>query len=408
LQEFFGILSLASFSDEIENNKVAVVTNAGGVGVLTSDAFNGKNIELADFDDETKKELQKVLPEESSVENPIDLLGDAKADRYAKVLRVISKVKKVGSVICLLTAQEQTPVEEIAREIIKFKKETNKIVVAVFIGGDKVEKSIALLKQNEIASFDFPDLAISALDSYCHWNERKKMKEKTATQMINQKRREKVLKIIEGAKSQHREALYFRESAKVMDLYGIETVESFDADNFQKEKLSYPVVLKIDSDKVLHKTDKGGLILGIENEENLTRAISQMKTSFPGSRFIIQPMTKSGAEIIVGIKRDENFGPVVVYGLGGIYTEILKTVDYVVPPLALSQIERSLEEGKIKFLFQGVRGQKKYDLQELSRILIGVSSMSLEIPEISEFDINPLIVYNNGNEALALDVKIII
>jgi succinyl-CoA synthetase beta subunit len=148
--------------------------------------------------------------------------------------------------------------------------------------------------------------------------------------------------------------------------------------------------------------------LGIENEENLTRAISQMKTSFPGSRFIIQPMTKSGAEIIVGIKRDENFGPVVVYGLGGIYTEILKTVDYVVPPLALSQIERSLEEGKIKFLFQGVRGQKKYDLQELSRILIGVSSMSLEIPEISEFDINPLIVYNNGNEALALDVKIII
>jgi acetyltransferase len=193
-----------------------------------------------------------------------------------------------------------------------------------------------------------------------------------------------------------------------MEMYGIETVESFDADNFQKEKLSYPVVLKIDSDKVLHKTDKGGLILGIENEENLTRAISQMKTSFPGSRFIIQPMTKSGAEIIVGIKRDENFGPVVVYGLGGIYTEILKTVDYVVPPLALSQIERSLEEGKIKFLFQGVRGQKKYDLQELSRILIGVSSMSLEIPEISEFDINPLIVYNNGNEALALDVKIII
>jgi acetyltransferase len=408
LQNFFGLLSLVSFSGEIKNNKVAVVTNAGGVGVLTSDAFSGKNIELANFDKETKNSLRKILPQESSVENPIDLLGDAHSDRYKNVLGIISKIKEIGSVICLLTPQEQTPVEEIAEEIVKFKKETNKIVTAVFLGGEKVKEGIAKLKQNEIASFNFPDLAISALDSYHQWNERKRIKEKAAIQMINKKRREKVLAIIKEAKGEHRGALYFGESARVMEMYGIETIESFDGDNFQKEEIKYPVVLKIDSDKVLHKTDKDGLILNIKDEAELSGAISKMKRNFPGSRFIIQPMARTGAEIIIGIKKDENFGSVVIYGLGGIYTELLKTVDYIVPPSNLNQIEKSLENGKIRFLFQGVRGQKEYNAEELAKILMGINSLALEVPEISEFDINPLIIYNNGDNALALDVKIVI
>ncbi|HRY82895.1 MAG TPA: acetate--CoA ligase family protein [Candidatus Moranbacteria bacterium] len=408
LGEFFNLLSLISFSETFPNQKVAVITNAGGAGVLASDAFSGKNIQMANFDEETKNKLREILPLESSVENPIDLLGDATADRYRNVLEIISKVEEIGSVICLLTPQEQTPVLKIASEIIKFKEKTDKIISTVFLGGEKVEKGIAKLKQSGICNFNFPDSAVLAIDEYYKWSESKNLKIKSEAQIINKKRQEKVLEIIKRAKSENRQALYFEESAEVMKLYGISTVESFEIQNYRERTFRYPVALKIDSDKILHKTDKNGLILGIKDESELSKAISRMHTSFPGSKFIIQPMAEKGMELIVGIKKDEIFGPVVVYGLGGIYAEFLKTVDYLVPPLNLGETEKSLTEGKIKFLFQGVRGQRKYNLEETARILMGIGALSLEIPEICEFDINPLFVYNNGQEATAVDVKIII
>ncbi|KKP79511.1 MAG: putative acyl-CoA synthetase [Candidatus Moranbacteria bacterium GW2011_GWF2_35_39] len=408
LEEFFNLLKLISFSRTVPNQKVAVITNAGGAGVLISDAFNGKKIKLAELNEETKNKLREFLPAESSVENPIDLLGDARADRYEKTLEVISEIEEIGSIICLLTPQQQTPVEEIAEEIIKFKNKTNKIIVTVFLGGEKVEKEILKLKQNGICNFNFPDLAVRAIDGYSQWNEFRKIKTKTKTQMINEKRRSIILEIIQSAKSQNRQALYFEESAKIMALYGINTTKSFEAENYQKENFSYPVALKIDSDKILHKTDKAGLILNIEDEKKLEENIAKMKRNFPGSRFIIQPMAQKGTELIMGIKKDEIFGPVIIYGLGGIYTEVFRMVDYLIPPFNLKQTEESLMNGKIRFLFSGMRGQKKYNMEEIAKILLGIGSLALEIPEIGGFDINPLIVYNNNQEAIVVDVKIII
>jgi len=408
LEEFFNTLNLISFSEEMKSGRTAIITNAGGVGVLTADSFNEKNIKLADFPSNIKEELKKLLPKESSVENPIDLLGDAKEDRYKNILQIISKIEDIGAVICLLTPQDQTPVEKITNEIVKFKNESDKIVATVFLGGERVKESITKLKENGVCHCAFPDLAINALDNYYRWSEFKKSKDKSLEQIINKKRQAKVKKIIRQAKAEHRQALYFDESAQVMEMYGIKTIESFNVKNYKKTEIKYPVALKIDSDKILHKTDKNGLILNIKDEESLARAISQMQFSFPGNRLIIQPMAKSGMEIILGIKKDENFGPIVVYGLGGIYTEFLKMVDYLVPPASLKQVEDNLNTGKIKFLFQGARGQKKYNLEEIAKILMGLSSLALEIAEIAEFDINPLVIYNNGDEALALDVKIII
>lgn len=408
LEEFFNLLNLISLSQNFQSGKIAVVTNAGGAGVLIADSFSGKNIELANFNEEIKKKLKEALPSESSVENPIDLLGDAKADRYKNVLEIISEIEDVGCIICLLTPQEQTPVSEIAEEIIEFKKKAKKTVIAVFLGGKRVENSIEKLKQGGVCNFDFPDLAVSAIDKYYQWGEFKDSKIKTEKQMINEKRRKKVLEIIEKAKSEKRQALYFSESAEVMAIYGIEAVDCFEAKDYSDKLLRYPVALKIDSDKILHKTDRNGLILDIKNKTELEEAISRMKINFPGSKFIIQSMAKKGTELIIGIKKDENFGPVIVYGLGGIYTEFLRVVDYLVPPSSLNQTEKSLTEGKIKFLFQGARGQKKYNQEEIANILMGISAMALEIPEIKEFDINPLVIYNNGEKAIALDIKIII
>ncbi len=419
LEEFFNLFNLIRDAEAPKAKGVAVVTNAGGVGVLTADAFSNKNITLCDFSDETKKELRKFLPEEGSVENPIDLLGDAHDDRYIKALEIVSKLPEVGSIICLLTPQDQTPVEKIARAVIDLKNRTDKAVVTVFLGGTRVDAAIAELKKNGVCNFNFPDQAVLALDEYFNWSEFRKRKIKTPTEIVNVKRKKNVTEIIKKATKDERTALYFSESARVMEMYGVNTpifqniLPEGNPDFKKTVKLetpgiSFPVVLKVDSDKVLHKTDRQGLILGIENEKELKEAVKKMRANFPTERFIMQPMATRGTELIIGLKIDPNFGPVAVYGLGGIYTEILHRVDYLVPPLSLSQIENSLRNGKLGFLFAGARGQKEYDLEELAKVLQGIIQMSIEVPEIREFDINPMIVYNDGKKGLAVDVKIII
>ena len=418
LEEFFNLFNLIRNSAAPQERGSVVVTNAGGVGVLTADAMTGKTIELVDITDRQKKELREFLPPESSVSNPIDLLGDAQADRYAKTLKVVAAAKNVGSIICVLTPQDQTPVEEIAQIIIDFKKKTDKTIVTVFLGGTRIEAAVLKLEENGICNFDFPDQAVLALDEYFSWQEFRKRKMKNHAQIVNVRRQERVLAMIEKAGADGRTALYFSESARVMEMYGVNTPEYqeiFPEDGTSARKrlkfkgdMKFPVVLKVDSDQVLHKTDKQGLILGIENEKELRAAIKKVQLNFTGARLIIQPMAARGTELIVGIKRDPNFGPVLVYGLGGIYTEILHRVDYLVPPLSLPQIESSLGNGKLGFLFAGARGQREYDVEELARVLQGIMLMSLEIPEIREFDINPILVYNDSRKALAVDVKIVI
>ena len=420
LEEFFDLFNLINETKKAPNQKVAVITNAGGVGVLTADAFQGKGIQLVDLEEKTKKELRTFLPSAASVENPIDILGDASQERYQKALAVIDKVSSIGSIICILTPQEQTPTEKIADTIIEFKKRTTKTIVTIFLGGDRVEKSILKLKENGVCNFSFPDQAIKAMDEYYYWNEFKKFKIKNSQQVINQKRRSKVMRIIQEAQKENRRALYFSEAQEIMDMYGINSIpylnilpknkeiDFSDKQSIFENKIDFPVVLKVDSDKILHKTDKGGLVLNIKNQKQLMQVLQEMRNKFPEERFILQPMSSQGTEIIVGIKQDANFGPVVVYGLGGIYTELLHQVDYLIPPLNLDQIENSLRQDKLNFLFQKTRGQEKYNLEEMAQLLYGISFLALEIPEIKEFDINPLIIYNNNQKAVAVDIKIII
>jgi len=415
LEEFFDLVELVSSVNAPVTNKVVVITNAGGPGVLTTDAFSGKNIELADIEEKTRGKLSKILPVESALSNPIDLLGDAKEDRYSGVLKIVEKDANIGTVICVLTPQDQTPVDKIAKKIINFRRKTKKTVVTVFIGGDRVKKAVRKLEENGIPNFVFPDRAVKALDSYYTWNVKKNDIPVEVEENINSERKEKAEKIIEKAKSEGRNALYFSEAGDMMKQYGINCIESV---NIPGSKNSvgllepyagpYPVVLKVDSDKVLHKTDKKGLILDIKNQKELEKSILEMKDNFPGERLIIQPMMPRDTEIILGIKKDPIFGPVIVYGLGGIYTEVFKMVDFLISPASEEEIIESLKRSKIKFLFQETRGQKAYNISEFAQIAFGLVSLSKEVGNISEFDINPLLIYNDNKPAVAVDVKIII
>ena len=408
LEEFFDLVDLISNVPFPKTEQVAIITNAGGPGVLTTDAFLGKEIKPADISEKIKTKLREFLPEESSLENPIDLLGDAMEDRYDKTLKLMAKDESIGSIICVLTPQDQTPVLKIARKIVNFRKKTEKTVITVFIGGDRIKRAVKKMEENNIPNFGFPDRAVSALNAYYNWSKFVEGGVPIASIEINSERKSKVSEIIRRAQAENRGALYFSESAQVMRMYGIKTVNYVEAGQDLAEPLDFPVVLKVDSDKVLHKTDKQGLILDIKNQDGLKEAIFKMRNSFPGEKLIVQPMLLRQTELIMGIKKDAVFGPVLVYGLGGIYTEVFRWVDFLVLPVSEEDAIRSIMKSKLGFLFQETRGQKPYDVKELAGILLGLGQLSQEISEIAEFDINPLLIYNDGKEAVAVDVKTII
>lgn len=409
LDNFFDLLKLISFTDAPKNNKSVAITNAGGAGVLATDAFKNKEIVLAELDERIKNNLKQNLPEEASVQNPIDLLGDAKEDRYEKILNILGK-EKIGSAICLLTPQEQTPVKKVSEVIIAAREKSKISLATVFIGGEKIRQSVSYLEKNNIPNFSSPEDAICALNQYYKWDiyrQSKTAKEKTE---IVPERRKQVAEIISKAQMQNRKALFFGEAAEIMEKYGIKCSEFWEISSSSdiSENIKYPAALKVDSDKILHKSDKQALVLNIKNREELELAVKKLQESFPGEKLIVQPMGDKQTEIILGIKRDSVFGSVVVCGLGGIYTEIFKMVDFLIPPMGRNRIKESVLKGKIGFLFKGARGKAAYDIDEFSEIVESLMEFSMENEQIAEFDINPMLIYNDGRKASAIDVKIII
>jgi acetyltransferase len=420
MDEFLGLLKLISSSDAPRNEEVIVVTNAGGLGVLATDAFENKKIKLAEIGEKTQARLRKFLPEESSLANPIDVLGDADEKRYAKTLEMIKK-ENAGTIICLLTPQDQTPVKKIAGKIAKFKRNPParldeaeskraggaKNIVTVFMGGERVAKAVAKLRENNIPNFFLADQAVNSLDKYYQWSIKKNIVNRGATSIeINTGRQAKALEIINQAGAQGKGALLFQEAVEIMKMYGIRTVDFWT--EMQLSAVEFPAVVKVDSDKVLHKTDKKGLLLNLKNAEELQKAIAEIRHNFPGEKIVIQRMLEGGTELILGIKKDEIFGPILVFGLGGIYTEIFQAVDLAIPYLDREEIKDILLKGKSGFLFKETRGKVACDLEEIAQIILKLQSLALEISPIKELDINPLLVYNEGKEAAAVDVKIII
>jgi acetyltransferase len=407
LNDFLNTLKLISLADPPINENVAIITNAGGPGVLTTDTFSNKKIKLAEISENTKKELREFLPEESSVENPIDLLGDAQEDRYDKALEIIDR-ENVGSIVCVLTPQENTPVEKISEKIVEFKNKTKKPVAAVFLGGEKINKAADLFKKSGIPNFSFPEEAIRALDNYYKWNEARGKNREIEPVSGTSERKEEAAQIIKKVRSDVRSLLSFSESKELIDIYEINAVKYQEVNPNNELEIEFPMVMKVESDKIFHKTDKQGVILNIKDEVEFKGAYESISKRFPGEKIIIQPMQKIQTELIIGIKKDETVGPVVVFGLGGIYTEIFKMVGFLLPPANLNEIKEVIEKSPISFLFKKQRGQNPYNLDDIAKIISKVCLLAEEIKEIKELDINPLLIYNDERPSLAVDVKVII
>lgn len=412
-EQLFGIMMfLENLSQEeiLIGSRAAVVTNAGGAGVLVVDEIEKQNLlGLAGLNKDTKNALRKRLPKEVAVENPVDILGDADEVRYKEALEKVIGDESVDVVFAILTPQDQTPIEDITNLIININQVSKKLVIPIFIGGEKIENSLKKFKSFRIPYFQSYENAIKIVGEVFQ----KKVNNEFKEHKINSKRQEIAVKIFDKVKREKRNLLYFFEAKKLANLYDLPVSKFWDVTDGMKAsmRITYPCVAKIDNPNILHKTDEGGIILPITSNLQLRNAAKELLKKFKteeGNRVVVQPLYENKTELIIGMKRDEIFGPVIVVGLGGIYTEVLKLVDFMVLPLSRSEIKRNLRSSKISFLFQQTRGQEKYDIDEMVDIIYDLSILAEENPEIFMIDINPLLIYNDRRKAIGVDFKIVI
>lgn len=409
MDDFFALVLFGAYADALPKGevRVGVVTNAGGPGVLATDVIaEVPRVSMSALSQKTKNALQKELPEAASVHNPVDLLGDATLERYETGITAVLDDKNTDVVLVLLTPQDQTPVDEIAEYIVKKQKKTQKIIITSFIGGARVKDAVHTLRSGGVLHFVSPRKAINALSQLALKREIFALTSKAA----DAQRREDVVQIIDDAAQ--RKSLYFEEVVDVAKLYdiNISTFTDISGGLDASMRIKYPCVAKVDNPRVLHKSDRGGVILPIKTLSELAHARKSLLRSFPeaGTRIIVQSLLPIKTELIIGMKRDPIFGVVVVAGLGGIYTEVFHMVEYFITPLSLKEIKHILKNGSLAFLFEGLRGEECYNIDMIAQTIYSVACIGNENPEVSAIDINPYLVYNNDTADVAVDFKILL
>jgi acetyltransferase len=409
MSEFFALVRFADHYKDIADGhaKIGIITNAGGPGVLATDVVAGEvTLEMSKLTDNTRVTLAKKLPEAASVHNPVDLLGDAMLDRYEISIKKLINDKTVDLILVLLTPQDQTPVNDIAKIIIQLQQQTKKIIITSFIGGERVKEAIEQMNEGGILHFDSPRTALSAVSAFI-----KKRKIYKITKKISDDVRFNIVRDILDQATE-RKSLYFEECSDIAKQYHIPISKFWDVTDGldSKNKIQYPCVVKVDNPNVLHKTDRGGVLLHINTLRELddARKILLKKFKEPGTRIVVQPMLKIKTELIIGLKRDSVFGVVVVAGLGGIYTEIFKKVNFYITPISRQEIKEILVNGALSFLFSGERGEESYNLESITEIIYNLAIIGEENPRIAAIDINPLLVYNDDSLDVAVDFKILL
>ncbi|MDD5489759.1 MAG: acetate--CoA ligase family protein, partial [Candidatus Moranbacteria bacterium] len=408
VEEFQDIISYLEGNKIPESDKIIVVTNAGGLGVLSADFVGAyKKLRLLDFPENIKKSLKKVLPSGASIENPVDILGDAPPERYRAVLGILAKKFRDCPLLVLLTPQNQTNPTGVAKILGLFRKKYGSIS-ASFVGGTKIKQAIQELEKSGIPNFESPERALLAIQEAT----RQKTCQRNIFSVAGRKPLRLKLKansVLEKAKAEKKELLFWKEAETVFGEYGVSLAKSRLARSPKEinfKKLKFPCVLKTDDPKIAHRWDKKAVTLNIKNGKDLQTAWGKMKKSTGAANFLVQPMAAPGLEVIIGMKRDQNFGPVIIVGGGGTFTEIMKDRVILIPPFSEKDVKESLANLKIFPILKGFRGEKGYEISEIAKIAVALQNIAIENPGISQIDINPAMLYNNGRKYQILDAKI--
>jgi acetyltransferase len=419
MASMFDMALALGYQPLLKDDRIVIVTNAGGPGILATDALERSGMRLARLEVETIQALEKYLPDAASAANPVDVLGDARGDRYRFALEVVSKDPNVDGIMVVLTPQAMTEIEDTARAVGSLSHEIEKPVLACFMGEAKVQRGIKVLREYDVPNFSFPEQAALAFRAMSQYRTIKERKDPVyeSFEVDNQA----VKQVLEGAKQDGRYAIGDAEAWDVLKAYGLSIPRSVLAKTPQEAveaagEIGYPVVLKIASPDILHKTDVGGVKVGLETPDQVQDAFELMiyrtERYLPDAQIWgcqVQEMAPPGGlEVLIGMNRDPQFGPLVTFGLGGIYVEVLKDVTFRVAPFTRLEAQAMLGEIRSKALLDGVRGKPSIDKEAVVDVLLRMGQLVQEFPEIAEFDINPLIVYPKDQGAIAIDMRLVL
>jgi len=413
-RELFGLLEVLQYAKHTEfDGSVAILTNAGGVGVLSSDLCEDNGLDLARPSDKTIEALKAVLPAEAAFGNPIDVIGDARADRYEAALKVLCESGEYKNIIVLLTPQMVTDSTGTAEAIVKVSKEYNNVnVFAVFVGGVKVKEGRTILDENKVLNYEYPIDIIRLLGLL------KAQMAYRGVQNVTVETNEvpaAIMNAVEAAKQEGLASLPQNVVNMIMDHYGIDYPKSGNFTDreaalaFCKNIFPAPVVLKLSAPDALHKTEMKGIYLNVNDEASFDEAWNGLngsiqKFELKGASVLIQEMIVKATETIIGVNSDKNFGRIMVFGTGGIYTEVMKDTTLRILPAA--DFDAMIKETKVGTILNGVRGEEPKAVGPLAETLKKVQQVILEIPQITSIDANPALV--TKDRAVVVDFKMLL
>ncbi len=416
ISDLFNYAKVFSTQPLPKDNAVCILTNAGGPGIIATDACERYGLKLASLNSETLNNLRKQLPSNASIYNPVDILGDAQPERYYTALEALKNDDNISSIIIILTPQATTKPTETVLKLIKLVDKLDKPVTFSIMGGEQVTEAKKILSENNIPVFSFPEDAvesIAALTRYTFIRE-KKLSHRKFRISAN---KEAVREIIKKVLNEGRRTLLSSEACKILGFYGVKTPKVYLASNSDEAcsaatEIGYPVTLKIASPDIIHKSDVGGVALNVKNEEDVRKIFIGMVANahkfFPNARIYgveVYEYVEKSREVIIGVNKDLQFGHLLMFGLGGVYVNFLRDVAFRIVPVNTQDIDEMIKETRVYTLLKGVRGEKPADIDSVIKTIIAASQLVQDFPVISELDVNPLFVYNKGEGCMAVDVK---
>jgi acetate---CoA ligase (ADP-forming) len=395
---------------------VAIVTNAGGPGIMATDMSEQSGLKLAQFSEETITELKKYLPSTANFHNPVDVIGDAAKDRYENTLATVLADRGVDAVLIILTPQSMTDAIGTAESIVRIAENTIKPILCAFMGIVDVSDGVKLLQKHKVPVYQFPESAarsLGALREGMKWLFRKIL---PPYNLVYD--REKAGRIIEQYLSQGRFVLGELDGNEILKCYGfnilpMELAKTADEARQMAEKLGYPVVMKIVSPQILHKSDAGGVKVRLENGKAVETAFEQImenaKKYDPDAHLegvLVQQMAPAGKEVILGVTWDPVFGHAVMFGLGGIFVEVYKDVAFRLSPMGRNVARRMVKSIRGYPILKGLRGEAPSDIEEIEKNIVSLKALVDDHPVIRELDINPLFVHEAGKKTTVADIII--
>jgi len=402
-----------------KGNRIAIVTNAGGPGIMATDAAIRHNLKIASLSEETKQKLKQELPPTASIQNPVDVIGDATHKRYEAAIRQILMDENVDGAIVILTPQAMTDILETAEIVPHVVKDIHKPVLCSFMGIVDVSQGIQYLEKHDIPNYAFPESAVRAMASMAFYGNLLRL-ERREVRRVAADRDTATVVIKKKLAGKKRYYMSEKEANEILQCYGFPVLKSVLVKDLSQvdaavEEFVLPVAMKISSPDIVHKFDVGGVQLKIKTKKEARRAfeeiIANVKKFEPSAKIhgvIVERMAKRGVEVILGAVRDPKFGPICMFGLGGTFVEAMKDVTFRLAPMWEISAEIMIRTIKAYRVLTGVRGAPPCDIASIKDCILRLSQMVAEHPEIAELDINPLIIYPEGQGCVVADSRMLL